>query len=613
MSNRRLARWWPIALFVTGATLLAACTGSGSSSQPPANSSSKPVNGGSVTYAVPFAQSWMLPIWNVGTGIANYDTLQSWLPLYWFGDNGHAQVNYALSVGKPPVYSNGGKTVTISLNPQYKWSNGTPVTTRDIQFYINVLTASDKKYPQNWIGYSASGFPFNVTSIDYISPTKFSITFNQAYNQYWLLYNELSQIYPFPTYAWDKTSQSGPVGNYDKTPAGALNVINFLNSRSKDLAGWNTDPLWQAVDGPYKLKSFQPTTGVQTFVRNKQYAGVNPGHVDSYTLQPFTSDQAEVSALLAGNTVTYGYLPLTDLQVAGRLKSMGYTIDSWPIFGFAQLPLNLTNPKVGPIFQQLYIRQAMQHLIDQNTLVKTAFHGYAVPTYGPVPTAVPNPFADSFEKTNPYPYGPAAARQLLTSHGWTVPSGGVATCTKPGTGAGECGKGISQGAKLSFNMLYASGKPTVAQEVAALHTDFALAGIQLNLQSAPIDTLFSTEVACDTKTGANCKWQMIDTGQGWVYSAPQFAPTGESLFLTGAGSNAYSYSDPKADALIRATQTTNGLGAMDAYENYMAQQLPTLWLPWQVNQVSVISNKLHGALPQDPYQQFYPQFWWLSQ
>src|SRR5260221_14579963 len=84
-------------------------------------------------------------------------------------------------------------------------------------------------------------------------------------------------------------------------------------------------------------------------------------------------------------------------------------------------------------------------------------------------------------------------------------------------------------------------------------------------ESAPIDTLFSTEVACDPKTGANCKWQMIDTGQGWVYSAPQFAPTGESLFLTGAGSNAYSYSDPKADALIRATQTGNGLGAMDSY------------------------------------------------
>ena len=83
-----------------------------------------------------------------------------------------------------------------------------------------LLTASDKAYPQNWIGYSASEFPFNVTSIKYESATKFSITFSKAYNHYWMLYNELSQIYPFPTYAWDKTSESSPVGSYDLTPAG---------------------------------------------------------------------------------------------------------------------------------------------------------------------------------------------------------------------------------------------------------------------------------------------------------------------------------------------------------------------------------------------------------
>jgi len=35
-------------------------------------------------------------------------------------------------------------------------------------------------------------------------------------------------------------------------------------------------------------------------------------------------------------------------------------------------------------------------------------------------------------------------------------------------------------------------------------------------------------------------------------------------------------------------------------------------LHWQVDQVSVISDNLLGALPQDPYQQMYPQFWWLS-
>ena len=611
MRQPRRQKLWLGTALAASSLLLAACSGS-TGGQGPASSSSKPQNGGSVTFATSFPQTWMLPIWNVGTGIANADTLQSWLPLYWFGDNGKAQVNYALSIAKAPAYSNGGKTVTINLNPEYKWSNGKPVTTRDIQFYINVLTASDKAYPQNWVGYSAKGFPFNVQSIKYESATQFSITFDKTYNPYWLLYNELSQIYPFPTYAWDKTSEAGPVGNYDVTASGALKVINFLNARSKDLGAWNTDPLWQAVDGPYKLKSYQPSTGVQVFVRNGSYTGVDPGHIDSYTLQPYSSAQAELSALLSGNSITYGYLPLTDLQVEARLKSMGYTIAPWPIFGFAQLPLNLTNPSVGPVFRQLYVRQAMQHLISQGTLVKAAFHGYAVPTYGPVPTAVPNPFADSYEEQNPYPYSPTAARQLLTGHGWTIPASGAAICASPGTGTGQCGAGISKGEQMSFNFLYASGVPSIAQEAAALQTDFALGGIKLNLQSAPIDTLFSTEVACDPKTGANCKWQMIDTGQGWVYSAPQFAPTGESLFLTGAGSNAYSYSDPKADALIEASLTQSGLAAIQAYENYLANQLPTLWLPWQVNQVSVISDKLHGALPQDPYQQMYPQFWWLS-
>ena len=68
---------------------------------------------------------------------------------------------------------------------------------------------------------------------------------------------------------------------------------------------------------------------------------------------------------------------------------------------------------------------------------------------------------DSYEQHNPYPYSPSAARQLLTSHGWTVPGSGAATCAKPGTGAGECGKGISKGARLSFNLQYASGTKSI--------------------------------------------------------------------------------------------------------------------------------------------------------
>ena len=60
---------WSAAALTAGALTLAAC--SSSASQAPGGSAAKPVNGGSVTVATAFPQTWMLPIWNVGTGIAN--------------------------------------------------------------------------------------------------------------------------------------------------------------------------------------------------------------------------------------------------------------------------------------------------------------------------------------------------------------------------------------------------------------------------------------------------------------------------------------------------------------------------------------------------------------
>ena len=48
-------------------------------------------------------------------------------PLYWFGDNGQPVPNDSLSLASPPAFSNGNKTVTITMK-NYKWSNGEPVT-----------------------------------------------------------------------------------------------------------------------------------------------------------------------------------------------------------------------------------------------------------------------------------------------------------------------------------------------------------------------------------------------------------------------------------------------------------------------------------------------------
>jgi len=55
-------------------------------------------------------------------------------PLYWFGAGAQPLLNPSLSLANPPTWS--ANTATITLK-HYTWSNGSPVTTADVMFWIN--------------------------------------------------------------------------------------------------------------------------------------------------------------------------------------------------------------------------------------------------------------------------------------------------------------------------------------------------------------------------------------------------------------------------------------------------------------------------------------------
>jgi len=142
----------------------------------------------------------------------------------------------------------------------------------------------------------------------------------------------------------------------------------------------------------------------------------------------------------------------------------------------------------------------------------------------------------------------------------------------------------------------------------ALKSSFSQAGIQINLTSAPFDSIISLLNPC-TPAQASCSWQMLNYGGGWTYGVDPY-PTGDQLFETGSGSNASNYSDPTANSLIAAT--VHGPGTLTAYENYMADQIPVLWMPQPVYQISEIANDLHGALPQSPIEGLTPEDWYFT-
>ena len=604
-----------VAFFGLAATLgVAACGSSSTATSGPA------VTKTTATFAEgPGAQpNYIFPLASLAYfSVANLSQFQFLMfrPLYWFGTNGQVQLNSSLSLADPPVYSSDGKAVTITLKG-WKWSDGTQITSRDIQFWQNLVTANK----DNWAGSSPGEYPQNVTSTT-ISPTNpLQITFNltQAYGSYFFTYNELSQVTPLPQHVWDKESATGAVGNYDQTPAGAEAVFKFLDSQSKSIATYDTNPLWQVVSGPWKLKSMD-TVGNLSMVPNPGYGGPIKPTLTQFNEVPYTVQAAEFNELKSASspnntTVDYGYIPQTDVLARASLNN-AYNFSPWTGWQITYFPENFTNPTSGPIFQQLYFRQAMQDLVDQNTFINKAYFGYAYPTYGPVPTKPSSNFVDSFERTNAYPYSPTTAVSSLRANGWTVNPRGVSTCTSPGTGSGQCGAGIPSGAKASFNLQYASGNSAVDQEMAQFKSDFAQAGIAIDLTTAPFNTVIGNA------TPANHTWEMEYWGGGWIY-APDYEPTGDELWscsLSGfsttapassyAGSDSGGYCDPRAESLIQATETSNDVSAMYAYEDYLAKNLPVVWMPVYYAQLSEINKDLRGTGPQDPLLQIYPENW----
>jgi peptide/nickel transport system substrate-binding protein len=563
--------------------------------------------GGTATVALsPGDQfNFILPLlsYQYATGAnIEYSEYLMWRPLYWFGAPGHVGLNLRYSLAYPAqiTTAHGTTTATVTLKP-YRWSDGKPVTSRDVQFWFNLLRAGKS----NWWDYVTGQFPDNVSSFRIVSPSKFSLTFTHPYSAAWL-YNELGQLIPIPQHAWDRESANGRVGNYDLSPAGARAVYKFLAAQNKNLATYATNPLWQVVDGPWKLTSFTPATGDATYVRNTAYSGPATGSLHALRVLSFTSDAAEFNTLLSAGGISYGYVPFNDAAQVGRVTSAGYTVQAWPTWGITYITLNFASPQVGAIFKQLYVRQAMQRLIDQATYIHAFLHGYGNPTYGPVPLVPSSSFVSPAEKTNPYPYDPAAATALLRAHGWKIIPNGTDTCVRPGSGPADCGAGIAAGAKLTFTFEYATSVQAVNEEVAALQSAFTQAGIQLSLHGAP----FSTVVADDIPCAKNGCWQMNYYGQGWYFDPGYNDPDGSAIFASTGTSNGGGYRDPAADALM-AKLAPGGLPALYAYQDYLAKQLPVLWMPQLDAQISAVSNKLRGVYPQDPLGNIYPENWYF--
>jgi peptide/nickel transport system substrate-binding protein len=499
------------------------------------------------------------------------------------------------------------------------WSNGTPVTARDLVFWMNVLSANPAG---EWCGFAPGKFPQNVTNYRAVNPSTFQLTFNKAYDHQWLLYAELAQIVPIPM-AWDRTSLSQPAPNPnaknlpDTTKKGALAVYKFLNAEGTKLSTWGSSPLWSVVDGPWKVQSTTSNGGV-TYVPNTHYTGPIKPTIAKFVEVPFTSESALVDQVKSQgpSNLTIAYLPSQDAPLSSQVQSEGYDINKASTYGIYYFPLNLNAPKIGKVFQQLYFRQAFQHLVDQQGWIKNFMHGDGVPIYGPLPPAPPSKLVSASAETDQYPFSVSDASKLLKAHGWTVVPGGTTTCAKPGTGSGECGAGVTKGQPIAFNIDYESDVQEVQQEMEDLQSQASKVGIKINLTTHPFDDVYSAAVHCTTNQ-PGCKWTAENWGSGWFYD---YYPSGENLFYSSSVSDQENYASPKMNTLINNSLTASSSqeqSAMSAFARYTGQQAAVVFMPEAVGDfaspvaANLIDSKL-GGFSANAYGGLNPEAWYLT-
>jgi len=573
---------------------------------------------GTITWAIApnTAPNWIFSVVpSASNSVFNNFTFEweMWRPLYWTVNGTDPEVYPPMSIANPPVYSNGDKTVTVSLKSAYKWSNGQPITANDIVFFIDLVKAAIKVSPADWEGYVPGHFPDNLVSTSEPNSSTIVLNLKAAVNPTWFTDDLLGQgpIVPLPSAEWAKESATGSViPPSGWTPAAMTKIFNYLTSQAKSLSTYSTNPLWQVVDGPYKLSSYTPANGAFTMVPNATYGGPHAKKVSNFQGVPFTSDTAEFNAIKAGS-IDIGYVPQDDVPQLKQVLNLGYNYFGMPDYGmnFANYNFKDKTGDFNNIINQLYVRQALAHLEDQQGWITAFMHGAGAPAYGPIPAYPQSPYLPADAATDPYPFNVQSAVSLLKSNGWTVNAGGTDVCAKAGTAAGDCGAGIPAGAKLAFNFIYSTSPSLIGDQATDLVSKASEAGIHITLQGSNFNYMIANYLDPYAPANEN-KWAVEDFGgETDVPYATTFG-----LFNTGGSDQIGDYSNPTADALINASISGGNPAAVKNEASFLTENQPVMFQP---NPSIIWSWKTDISGPPISFEnltQYYatPEFWYFT-
>ncbi|MCW3475627.1 peptide ABC transporter substrate-binding protein [Limobrevibacterium gyesilva] len=397
-----------------------------------------------------------------------------------------------------------GMAVTITLKPDLKWGDGTPVTSKDVAF-----TWKLGRDPAS--GFSNSHSWGRATSLDIVDERTVVLHLDKVRVDY----NQWDQILPehveSPIYA-----KAGNADEYVKQTA------------------YNRAPTTPGLyDGPYRVADYQ--SGVQIVLEpNPYWSGTKPGF-KRIVLKLIENTAALQANLLSGDVdmVPGEGVGLTIDQVIALRKQNPDKFEYIfkPSLTYEHIDLKIENP----ILADVRVRRALLYAMDRKTIVQRLFEGMQ-----PVADTWVNPLDPNYAKDVPtYPYDLARAKALLAEAGW-----------KPGSD-GICRNGKGERLSLEINTTAGNRLRELTEQV--LQNQWKAACIDVTIRNEPARTLFGETLKKRQYTG------MIMYGWSSGVGESPRRTLGTDNIPTAAnnwgGSNAIAMSDPQLDADIAKAET----------------------------------------------------------
>jgi peptide/nickel transport system substrate-binding protein len=441
----------------------------------------------------------------------------------------------------------GNKSLTFTIRQGVKFSDGTPMSAKDVVYTFNLL----KKYP----ALDLTGDWSVLSSVTQSGSDQVTMNFKTAAVP--AFYYIAGQTPIVPEAIWSKIKN--PVAYADSNPVGT---------------------------GPYKVN---PCTKANiTYTANPHYWQPGLPKVTKVEYPAFTSNNT-ANDQLANGQAQWGSQYIPGIKDFYTSKSPHYHYWFPPTVNVSLVP-NLKNS----LLSNVKVRQAMSYAIDRAKVSSIGESGYEPPANqaGIVTPTFTSWLDQSALAKFGTSYDPAKAKQLLASAGFKMGSDGIMANSK--------------GQKLSFSVINIGDYSDWVASMQVIQQDLKAVGIQVspdNLTNTDFDSdLYYGKYQLayyDQQTfGPSPYYELKD----WLDSAGT-APIGKP-----AATNYERYSSPATDQLFAqyaaSTSTAQQHSIMDQIQQVMLGELPIIPVTQAVDWYQYDDSSLTGwPTPGNPYAQ----------